>query len=365
MNLAAESPAQLSTSLDRGQEPCGAGDRCRLGKRLVNAVGAAVRKSPICGMFALIWGGARRRSTRMGARVAYAAAVQFGFKSVLEGTTFRALQELWQCADEIDLYQSAWVNDHLLPVLGDRTGPCLESWVTVTALAQATTRLRVGFLVSAMIYRHPAVLAQMAATLDIVSDGRLDLGLGAGWAADECATYGIELPPLGERFDRFEEGCHVVIRLLTEEVSNFQGQFFHLVDAPCAPKPLQRPHPPIMIGGTGPKRTLRAVARFADHWNCPISPATVEKSIDEWRRLRDVLADRCAEIGRDPATITTSVQLGYNSEPNEAADRAAMWREVGVDVGILSFDPPCDPDNLAATAAALAALTPDSGTRWQ
>jgi F420-dependent oxidoreductase-like protein len=297
--------------------------------------------------------------------VLYAAPVQFGFRTVLEGTTFGALRDLWRCADEIDVYELAWMNDHFLPVLGDRSGPCLESWVTVTALAQATTRLRVGFLVSAMIYRHPAVLAKMAATLDIVSGGRLELGLGAGWAADECTAYGIDLPPLGERFDRFEEGCHVVTSLLTQEVSNFQGRFFRLVNAPCEPKPIQRPHPPIMIGGTGPKRTLRAVARFADHWNYPISPVSVDESVDEWRRLRDVLADHCADIGRDPATITTSVQLGYSSDPNSLADRAAMWREVGADVGILSFDAPCDPDNLATTAAALAALTPDAGTRWQ
>jgi alkanesulfonate monooxygenase SsuD/methylene tetrahydromethanopterin reductase-like flavin-dependent oxidoreductase (luciferase family) len=239
--------------------------------------------------------------------------VRFGIYTALEDTTFGALQDLWRAADEIDVYEFAWANDHFMPVRGDRTGPCLESWVALSALAHATSRLRVGSLINAMIYRHPAVLAKMAATLDIVSGGRLELSLGTGWSANDCTSYGIDLFPLGERFDRFEEGCQVIISLLTKELSNFEGQFFQLSDAPCEPKPIQRPHPPIVIGGAGPKRTLRAVARYGDHWNYPFAIGLADPrnmrdstgSVDEWRRLRDILAERCIEIGRDPATITT------------------------------------------------------------
>ena len=303
--------------------------------------------------------------------------MQFGIQTPTEGTTFGVLLDIWRAADDIDVYSSAWVNDHFLTHLGDKADPCLESWVTLTALAHATKRLRLGSLVNAMIYRHPAVLAKMAATLDIVSNGRLELSLGTGWSADDCTTYGIDLMSLGQRFDRFEEGCQVVISLLTEKRSNFEGQYYQLVDAPCEPKPIQRPHLPIVIGGAGPKRTLRAVARFADHWNYPYAMGAADPRgirgdskvwLDDWRRLRDLLAGYCAEVGRDPSTITTSVCLGPRwEEPKALAEDAAMWRQAGVDMGYFQILQPgrCSPDDLAAAAAAVDALTPDAGTRWQ
>src|SRR5438105_4762815 len=130
--------------------------------------------------------------------------------------------------------------------------------------------LRVGVLVTGNVDRHPAVLANMAAALDVISGGRLELGIGAGWNQEECDAYGIELPPLKERFDRFDEACEVLVRLLSpEKEADFDGRYYQLRSARCEPKPVQQPHPPICIGGTGERRTLRSVARYAQHWNLP------------------------------------------------------------------------------------------------
>ena len=139
--------------------------------------------------------------------------------------------------------------------------------MTLAALAQATRRLRLGTLVTGIHYRHPAVLANMAAALDIVSEGRLELGIGAGWNEEESGAYGIAVGTPKQRSDRFEEACEVIVGLLSDETTSFRGTYYELTDARCNPKPVQRPHPPICIGGNGEKRTLRTAARFAQHWN--------------------------------------------------------------------------------------------------
>ncbi len=175
--------------------------------------------------------------------------------------------EVWRAADDIELFESAWTFDHFYPIFSDSAGPCLEGWITLTALAQATRRLRLGTLVTGIHYRHPAVLANMAATLDIVSGGRLELGIGAGWNEEESGAYGIELGTPRERSDRFEEACAVLTALLTQETTTFKGSYYQLTEARCEPKPVQQPHPPICIGGSGKLRTLRTAARYAQHWN--------------------------------------------------------------------------------------------------
>src|SRR5215510_2377793 len=129
--------------------------------------------------------------------------MRIGFKTSPQNTTWADMLAVWQAADEIEIFESGWTFDHFYPIFSDPTGPCLEGWTTLTALAQATRRLRVGVLVTGNVYRHPAVLANMAATLDVISGGRLELGIGAGWNEEECTAYGIELPPLKERMDRF------------------------------------------------------------------------------------------------------------------------------------------------------------------
>jgi F420-dependent oxidoreductase-like protein len=193
--------------------------------------------------------------------------MRFAFKTAPQNTTWSDMLAVWKVADDIEVFESGWTFDHFYPIFSDSTGPCLEGWVTLTALAQATTRLRLGTLVTGIHYRHPAILANMASTLDIVSNGRLEIGLGAGWNEEESGAYGIELGTPSERSDRFEEACEVIVGLLTQKTTTFDGQYYQLKDARNEPKPVQRPHPPICIGGSGEKRTLRTTARFAQHWN--------------------------------------------------------------------------------------------------
>ena len=217
--------------------------------------------------------------------------MRFAIKTSPQHTTWADMLAVWQAADDIELFESAWTFDHFYPIFSDSTGPCLEGWIATTALAQATNRIRVGVLVTGNPYRHPAVLANMAATLDVISGGRLELGLGAGWNQEESDAYGIDLPPLKERFDRFDEALEVITSLLTNTVSTFEGKHYQLHDARCEPKPVQQPHPPICIGGSGPNRTLRSVARWAQHWNHPGgSPeqlaAAVERAAPAVRRDR-------------------------------------------------------------------------------
>jgi alkanesulfonate monooxygenase SsuD/methylene tetrahydromethanopterin reductase-like flavin-dependent oxidoreductase (luciferase family) len=169
--------------------------------------------------------------------------MRFAFKTSPQNTTWPDMLAVWQQADDIDVFESGWTFDHFYPIFSDSSGPCLEGWTTLTALAQATRRLRLGTLVTGIHYRHPAVLANMAATLDIISNGRLELGIGAGWNEEESGAYGIELGSIRERFDRFEEACQVLIGLLSEETTTFDGKFYQLKDARNEPKGPQRPHP--------------------------------------------------------------------------------------------------------------------------
>src|SRR5579875_2423178 len=161
--------------------------------------------------------------------------MRFAIKTRPEHTTWEQIRDVWVAADTIPLFESAWNWDHFYPLTGDMAGPNLEGWTT---LAQATRRIRLGCQVTGMIYRHPAVLANMAATVDIISDGRLELGLGAGWNEEETAAYGIDLPPLKERFDRFDEGVEAIACLLELETTTLHGQYIRLTDARCEPKPV-------------------------------------------------------------------------------------------------------------------------------
>jgi len=277
--------------------------------------------------------------------------MRFGIKTAPQHTTWNAMLDVWKAADDIELFESAWNFDHFYPIFSDSDGPCLEAWTMLAAMAQATRRIRIGCQVTGMIYRHPAVLANMAATIDVISDGRLELGVGAGWNQQECDAYGIELPPLKERFDRFDEGVEALVLLLSQEHSDLDGKYVRLRNARCEPKPVQRPHPPIAIGGNGPTRTLRTVARFAQHWNS-IS------GVAEWPAISAVLDERCAEIGRDPATIDRSVMLHYDpTQPTAAlAEQAAAFADAGVDIGVVYLPVPHTPAVLEPIAEALRPL---------
>jgi F420-dependent oxidoreductase-like protein len=278
--------------------------------------------------------------------------VRFGIKTSPQETTYDAMRAVWQAADEIELFESAWNFDHFYPIFSDSSGPCMEGWVTLTALAEATSRLRIGCLVTGVVYRHPAVLANMAATLDIVSGGRLELGIGAGWNDEECAAYGIELGTLTERFDRLDESLEVIDSLLRDEWTDFSGKHFTMTRARCEPKGIQRPRPPITIGGAGRKRTLRAAARWADHWNHPGgAPSDIASA-------KAVLHEHCGAIGRDPAEIVTSTHVRFNAGegPGALAETCRSLEGI-VDVAIVYLPPPHTPDVLGPIAEALAPLS--------
>jgi F420-dependent oxidoreductase-like protein len=276
--------------------------------------------------------------------------MRFAFKTSPQDTTWEAMLAVWRAADDIELFESGWTFDHFYPIFSDPTGPCLEGWVTLVALAQATTRLRLGTLVTGIHYRHPAVLANMAATLDIVSGGRLELGVGAGWNEEESGAYGIDLGTPKERSDRFEEACEVIVGLLTQETTSFKGSFYQLTEARCSPKPVQSPHPPICIGGSGEKRTLRTAARFAQHWNF------VGGTVEEFAAKRDVLHRHCADLGRDPAEILLSSHVPFDGDPAATAATAAALGEAGAGLAIIYLRPPHRPDVLEPLAEALRAL---------
>jgi F420-dependent oxidoreductase-like protein len=263
-------------------------------------------------------------------------------------TTWSDMLAVFQAADGIDIFESGWTFDHFYPIRGDSNGVCLEGWMTLVALAQATTRLRLGVLVTGVHYRHPAVLANMVATADIISGGRLELGLGAGWHELESEAYGIELGGPRERSDRFEEACEVIASLLENETTDFKGRYYHLTNARCEPKPVQRPHPPICIGGSGEKRTLRATARFAQHWNY------LGGAPEEFAHKREVLMRHCEEIGRDPAEITLSSHVPLDpTNPGATAEAAAKLQEVGCQLAIVQLPPPHSPAVLEPLAQAL------------
>jgi F420-dependent oxidoreductase-like protein len=280
--------------------------------------------------------------------------MRFAFKTIPQHTTWADMLAVWQVADEIELYESAWNFDHFYPIFGntDHAGPCLEAWSMLAAMAQATNRIRVGCQVTGMVYRHPAVLANMAATVDIISGGRLELGLGAGWNEEECGAYGIALPPLKERFDRFDEGVQAIIGLLSQETTTLDGAYVRLTEARCEPKPVQRPHPPITIGGSGPTRTLRAVALWAQQWNA------ITSGPDDWLAKRAVLQQRCDEVGRDIAEITCSVNVRYAVGDDLAplVDQVAAYADAGVDLIVVGLVPPHDAGVVEPIAKALAPL---------
>jgi F420-dependent oxidoreductase-like protein len=279
--------------------------------------------------------------------------VRFGFKTAPMNTTWSAMLDVWREADQIELFESGWNFDHFEPIFSDRSGPCLEGWSMLAAMAAHTSRLRLGCQVTGMPYRHPSVLANIAATVDVISDGRLIVGLGAGWNEEESHALGLRLPPMKERFDQFEEGVQVILALLGEEERvSFDGTYFQLRDAWCEPKPVQRPHPPIAIGGNGERRTLKIVAQYAQHWNSTLG------DVEAWQHKRAVLEQHCADVGRDPTEIELSVnvRLTAGMDPKTLQPAIEAWTAAGVDVCIIGLGVPHSPAVLAPLAEALAPL---------
>lgn len=218
-------------------------------------------------------------------------------------------------------WDGIWYADHFMPNAEDTTTPWPEAWTTLAALAACVPRLRIGTLVSGNTYRHPAVLAKMAATLDHISGGRAVLGLGAGWQENEHQQYGIPFHTLAERLARLDEACQVIRALFTQPVANFDGRFYQLDQATLEPKPVQQPLP-LLIGGGGEKVTLKITARYADEWN-------VWGTVDTLRHKMEILDSHCSEVGRNPADIQRSaVALLFMSDDETYLER---MRSAGVE----------------------------------
>jgi F420-dependent oxidoreductase-like protein len=237
-------------------------------------------------------------------------------------------QLLWpELAERVQFAESAgfdgaWVFDHFTPLYGDRNGPCLEAWTLLAGLAARTSRIRLGVLVTGITYRHPSVLATEAITVDHISNGRLELGLGAAWHQPEHEELGIPFPPLKERAERLEEGVQVIRLLMTKDRAMFKGRHYQLAGASYHPKPIQRPHPPIWIGAGGEQLMLPIVARQADAWHAFGS----DDSMARKSRLLDQLAEKA---GRDPKAILRSASLSLSRPWDQVRRRAAALRAAG------------------------------------
>jgi F420-dependent oxidoreductase-like protein len=260
--------------------------------------------------------------------------------------TWPQVLEIVERCDETG-WDGAYFADHFMaddPEGRPTDGAYLECWSVLAGLAARTERIRLGSLVSGNLYRHPAVLANSAVTIDHISGGRLVLGLGAGWQVNEHAAYGIDLPSPRERVDRLEEACAVITSLLREPRTNVSGRYYQVTDAPCEPKPVDRL--PLLVGGAGEQRTLRVAARYADEWNAWTTP-------DVFEHKSGVLDGYCEELGRDPGAIRRSTQaMVFLSKdeswlarfrdqgpgrpmlvgtPAEVTDQVGAYRDVGVD----------------------------------
>ena len=226
-------------------------------------------------------------------------------------------------------FAAAWGFDHLRPMYGEGPGNCFEGMTTLAALAGRTTSIRLGLLVAGVTYRHPSVLAAEAVTVDHASGGRLDLGIGAAWYEPEHRQLGIDFPPTRERFDLLEDQLEIFLRLFTGEVVSYDGLRVSLDGAQLRPLPVQRPRPPIWIGGSGPRRTLPLVARYADMWHTD--------TIADYRTASDHV-DRLAEqAGRDPASIGRAASLSLSEPLNEVRRNARARRDLGIDYLVCSW----------------------------
>ena len=277
-----------------------------------------------------------------------------------EGLNWERWRAIMARVEELG-YESLWRSDHFMSLFGAERD-ALETWVSLTLTAVETSRLRFGPLVCSMTFRHPSLLARMAAQVDELSGGRLVLGVGAGWNEPEHRAFGIPFPPVKQRMDMLEEGIEVLLRLFSDEPASYDGRYFTLEHAVMLPKSAQRPRPPLLVGGAGERRTLKIVARYADEWNMlGVDPAV-------HRAKSEVLAAHCRAIGRDPGEIDHSVMAGFiiGGSDRERRQRSEALQRVLPNLGRLGVDEVteavrgrgwlvCTPDEAVAQLRAIAA----------
>ena len=257
------------------------------------------------------------------------AKIHFGVMLPQMGTGWGQVREIAEAAEEAG-FDSIWAVDHFVGI-PDQSVPVLEAWTELTAVAAVTRRVRLGHLVLCVSYRNPALLAKMAATLDVISGGRFIAGLGAGWHQQEYAEYGYDFPPIGTRLAQLDEALTILRAMWTEDTSSFAGRHFTIRDAVCLPKPAQK-RLPILIGGGGEKVMLRIVARHADIWN------NLGVFHAEAGRKRDVLAAHCRAVGRDPNEILVTQQV-LASISTDRAEAARLAGQIFGELGFLDGSP--------------------------
>ena len=248
--------------------------------------------------------------------------LRFGLKASGQWITIEQLRAIWKIADEAG-FDHLWDFDHLATIgPNGPDGPIYDGWALQAAMAEATKRVRIGCMVTANTYRHPIVLAKLAVTVDHLSEGRLEFGIGAGWAEIEHQMYGIE--GLDHRVGRLSESLQIIKSLFTQERTNFDGRYYKYMDAIANPKPIQKPHPPIWIGASG-ESTLRLVARHADVWNISGGDAAAVKEVS------GKFEDACAAVGRDPSQIRRSIQFLWDGQDKaQVLEQSGTFFELGV-----------------------------------
>ena len=273
--------------------------------------------------------------------------LSFGLKTSQIGLTYDEIRDLWLEADQLPVFEHAWLWDHMLPIRGDAGLATLEAWTLLSALAAQTQRLRPGVIVTSNRFRLPTLLAKMAATVDHVARGRLILGLGAGGHrfADPAAAamvqrefdaYGMPVVSAGEAVGALGESLSIINRMWTlDEAFDFNGRYYQLTGALCEPKPIQRPGPPILIAASGERTGLRLVAQYASIWNCPTADPV------EFRHKSEVLDEYCRAIGRDPSEIGRLQQIIVPFDDAEGARRElSQWIDAGCTYLVLAPRPP-------------------------
>ena len=312
--------------------------------------------------------------------------VRFGIQTPQEAS-WEDIRTAWLEAEALG-FDSAWVYDHFMPIFGNRDGPCFEGWTLLAALAAETSRIRVGVLVTGNTYRNPALVAKMATTIDHISNGRLVLGIGAGWFERDHTAYGFPFGTARERARRLAEALEVITKLWSEDHPSFDGQYYSLNRAPFAPTNVQQPRPPIVIGGQGKKWIVPLVGRYADGWN-----AVSGVSPDGIRERRQIIAEECLRVGRSPCPTEVSVllpliaitriplagpvvRLGARvmvgkevassilaDSPKTIAGRIQEYVDAGVGEIILSLRPPFDTAQLHQFAAEVMPAFRDASER--
>src|SRR5437667_8079414 len=273
-------------------------------------------------------------------------SLRFGLKNSGQATTIEALRDVWRIADAVGL-DHGWDFDQFASIGADGTQrPVYEGWSLLAAIAASTRRVRFGCMVTGNTYRHPVVLAKMAVTVDHLSGGRLEFGIGAAWAEAEHQMYGIE--GLDHRVGRLRESLEAMLSLWANERTTFEGRYYHFKDAVASPKPIQKPHPPIWIGAGG-DQMLRVVARYADVWNSAGGPG-LDAAGEQSRKLDEV----CRQVGRDPATIRRSIQHMWDGrDRGKLVELVARYLDAGFTEQIINCQ---GPDHARVAEAAAEAL---------